>query len=150
MGFAHASYFDQPLNSWDASNVQDMSGMFFVASSFNQPLNSWDVSNVQNMSRMFAGASSFNQPLNTWDVSNVQDMSDMFHCYAESSFNQPLNSWDVSNVQDMRRMFYSAKAFDQTLCWEVSEKDTLDMFGSGDACIDSTCCSKCENDIVCY
>merc|ERR1711862_597246 len=129
MGFAHASYFDQPLNSWDASNVQDMSGMFFVASSFDQPLNSWDVSNVQDMSRMFAEASSFDQPLNSWDVSNVQDMRYMF-----------------SSV-------YGAVAFDQTLCWEVSEKNTLDMFGSpydsSDACIDSTCCSKCEDDIVC-
>merc|ERR1711862_271483 len=120
---------------------------FYSASSFNQPSNTWDVSNVQVMSGMFYGASSFNQPLNSWDVSNVQDMTTMFA--GASSFNQPLNSWDVSNVQVMFFMFYSAEAFDQTLCWEVSEKNTLNMFGFSDACIDSTCCSKCEDDIVC-
>ena len=43
--------------------------MFLNATSFNQPLNSWNVSNVRNMHQMFAGASSFNQPLNNWNVS---------------------------------------------------------------------------------
>ena len=41
-------------------------------------INTWDVSNVTDMSEMFAGCSSFNQPLGSWDVSNVTDMSKMF------------------------------------------------------------------------
>ncbi|MEM4181872.1 MAG: BspA family leucine-rich repeat surface protein, partial [Candidatus Pacearchaeota archaeon] len=95
--FSGASSFNQPLNNWDTSNVQDMSGMFSYASSFNQPLDNWNTSNVQDMSYMFAGASSFNQPLDNWNTSNVQDMSDMF--YRASSFNQDLSSWNVSNLK---------------------------------------------------
>ena len=45
-----------------------MSGMFLGAVLFNQPINSWDVSNVTNMSYMFYNAARFNQPLNDWDV----------------------------------------------------------------------------------
>ena len=46
--------------------------------SFNQDLNGWDVSNVENMDYMFSGATSFNQDLSKWDVSNVSSMKGMF------------------------------------------------------------------------
>ena len=55
------------------------------APSFNQPLNNWNVSNVEDMEGMFAGAQSFNQPLNNWNVSNVWYMEGMF--YNATSFN---------------------------------------------------------------
>ena len=64
--------------------------MFWGATSFNQPLNNWNVSNVNNMGYMFGGAESFNQPLNNWDVSNVTDMGMMFN--GATSFNQPLHA----------------------------------------------------------
>ncbi len=84
------------IESWNVSNVTDMSYMF-LNSSFNKNISSWDVSNVTNMSWMFAN-SSFNQNISSWDVSNVIDMSDMFK-YA--SFNLDISSWDVSNVTNM-------------------------------------------------
>ena len=65
--------------------------MFSEASSFNQPLNDWNVSNVQNMFCMFNEAKSFNQPLDKWDISNVKDMAYMF-CEA-TSFRQPITAW---------------------------------------------------------
>jgi surface protein len=37
--------------------------MFRIAESFNQPLNKWNVSKVNNMTDMFLGATSFNQHL---------------------------------------------------------------------------------------
>ena len=52
--------------------------MFNVAIRFNQPLNSWDISNVKDMFSMFEECEEFNQSLNTWDVSNVKDVSGMF------------------------------------------------------------------------
>ena len=64
------------INTWDVSNVTDMSDMFKNAINFNQPLNNWDVSNVAAMSSMFFGARNFNQPLNNWDVSNVTNTSE--------------------------------------------------------------------------
>ena len=57
-----------------------MSEMFWGAESFNQPLDNWNVSNVENMSLMFRDATSFNQPLNNWNVSNVRTVA-CVRCY---------------------------------------------------------------------
>ena len=38
----------------------------------------WNVSNVKNMSNMFYGCKSFNQDISSWDVSNVTNMGSMF------------------------------------------------------------------------
>ena len=37
--------------------------MFYGCAAFNQPLNSWNVSSVENTESMFNGARAFNQPL---------------------------------------------------------------------------------------
>lgn len=72
-------------------------GMFGDAKSFNQPLDSWNVSNVAGMYSMFRDAESFNQPLDKWNVSNVENMEDMF-CGAKA-FNQNLDSWSVDSLE---------------------------------------------------
>jgi surface protein len=137
--FEGVMHFNEPVNNWDVSRIEDFSGMFsgtafdqpvdkwntshaknmaamFDRTPFNHSLNQWDVSHVVNMEDMFLG-SSYNQPLDRWDVSNVTCMAKMF---AVSQFNQPLNSWDVSNVKDMRGMF-SQSQFNQPLnSWDVS------------------------------
>ena len=74
-----------------------MTGMFASASSFNQTLNDWNVSSVNNTSYMF-GRLLLQSPLNDWNVSSVTT-SYMF--LKASSFNQTLNNWDVSSVTDM-------------------------------------------------
>jgi surface protein len=71
--------------------------MFFSAQTFNQPLNSWDVSLVDNMQQMFNVAEAFNQPLDNWDVSSVTTMFGMFFGN-QMTFNQNIGSWDISNV----------------------------------------------------
>ena len=91
------------IESWNISNVTNMSKMFFN-SSFNQDIGSWDVSNVRDMSWMFSD-SSFNQDISSWDVSNVTNMSGMFK---NSPFSKNINKWNVSNVTDMRCMFSSS------------------------------------------
>ena len=88
------------IESWNVSNVTDMSYMF-SNSSFNMDISSWDVSNVKDMSGMFAG-SSFNMDIYSWNVSNVNNMNCMFN---GSSFKKDIRAWNVSNVVDMRRMF---------------------------------------------
>ncbi len=114
----NASAFNQPIGSWDVSNVTDMSNMFTNASAFNQPIDSWDVSNVTDMRAMFYGAT-FNLPIESWNVSNVTDMSAMF--YQALAFNQPIGSWNVSSVTNMSFMFSDANDFNQPIgSWNVS------------------------------
>lgn len=101
--------------------------MLYFAKSFNQPLNSWNVSNVYTITCMFGGAKSFNQPLNDWDVSNVENMVQMFD--DASSFNQPLDRWDVSKVKDMTCMFYGATSFRQPVtAWKLQGQTTRGIF----------------------
>jgi surface protein len=45
--------------------------MFYNASAFNQPLDSWDVSNVRSIRGMFEQAYAFNQPLDAWNVKDL-------------------------------------------------------------------------------
>jgi surface protein len=124
-GMFMSQVFNQPLNSWDTSKVTNMSKMFESATAFNQPLNSWNTSNVTNMSYMFASASVFNQPLNSWDTSKVTTMYGMFtNAFA---FNQPLNLWNTSNVTTMMIMFLEARAFNQPInSWDTSKVTTMD------------------------
>ena len=49
--FCGCKLFNQPLNNWDTSNVENMSCMFFETENFNFPLNSWNVGNVIKMYR---------------------------------------------------------------------------------------------------
>ena len=98
------------LGEINTSLITDMSELFVGSDRKNfSGIETWDVSNVLDMSCMFYGADSFNQSLNNWNVSNVLDMSYMFH--EAKSFNQPLNNWDVSNVKDMQFMFDGVKNF---------------------------------------
>ncbi len=82
-----------------------MSGMFQSTDHFNQPLDSWDVSNCQNMSKMFHFAVVFNQPLTSWYIQNVRDMKSMFH-YA-LRYNQSLLSWEWRNDRVCNDMFHA-------------------------------------------
>ena len=101
------------LNSWDLSNVTDLSEMFAGCTSFNQNINSLNVSNVNNMTYMFYNCSLFNSPLSLWNVSEVTGMNSMF--YNCSNFNRPLSNWNVSGVTDMQLMFNNATLFNQDL-----------------------------------
>ncbi|ARJ56533.1 BspA family leucine-rich repeat surface protein [Campylobacter cuniculorum] len=118
------------IETWDVSNVKDMSWMFLEAESFNQNINAWNVSNVKDMRGMFAGATSFNQPLDKWNVSNVEYMHGMFS--GATSFNQPLDKWNVSNVEYMLGMFQYAESFNQNInSWDISNVEYMDGMFEG-------------------
>ncbi|MEC8704654.1 MAG: BspA family leucine-rich repeat surface protein, partial [Asgard group archaeon] len=107
------------INTWNVSQVTNMSSLFNDRRDFNDDISNWDVGNVTNMYAMFWGASAFNQPLEQWNVSTVTDMGYMFH--DASAFNQPLEQWNVSNVTNMSLMFSFAIAFNQDIRhWDIT------------------------------
>ena len=91
------------IETWDTSNVTDMTGMFMGSANFNHDISSWDTSKVRNMSFMFACTSCFNQDINGWDTSKVTDMNCMF--FAADAFDQDIGRWDTSKVTNMKGMF---------------------------------------------
>lgn len=113
--FYNAHTFDQPLNSWNVSNVTNMNGMFATAKNFDQPLNSWDVSNVTNINGMFAFTENFNQDISDRDVSSVNNMGNIFQ--NAIGFNTSLSGWadKLSNVTIMDYMFHRATSYNQDL-----------------------------------
>ena len=83
-----------------------MSNMFDYSGKFNQPLDSWDVSQVTTMLQMLYYCS-FNQPLDSWDVSNLE--VGKFCAQQNYEFNQCLSTWadKLSDDADILRMFSS-------------------------------------------
>lgn len=108
------------INTWDVSNVEDMSGLFYK-SNFNGDISSWDVSKVQSMQGMFEG-SAFTGDISHWNTSNVQNMSAMFK---DSVFNGDISSWDVSKVENMHSMFYHSKFTGDVSSWNVANVTTM-------------------------
>ena len=107
------------INTWDVTNITDMSNLFYMRGSFNENIADWDTSNVTRMANMFMFCYSFNQDIGNWVTSNVTDMSNMFRM--ATSFNQDIGSWNTSNVSDMYGMFNGAESFNQDIgSWNTS------------------------------
>jgi surface protein len=122
--FGSCANFDTPINNWNTSSITNMSGMFFGASKFNQSIGTWNTASVTNMSSMFNGASSFNRSLNTWNTGAVTNMSNMF--FGASSYNQSMINWNTANVTGMSGMFFGALAFNQDISmWNIGLVTTM-------------------------
>ena len=123
--FYDCTSLNQPLGTWNTSQITEMHFMFNGASTFNQSLLNWNTSQVTNMNFMFNGATAFNKNISIWNTAKVTSMQSMFK--GATFFNQDLSDWDVFNVTTMDRMFYQASAFDFSLGdWEIRLVDRMD------------------------
>ena len=120
--FADFSDFNGNITYWNTGNVKNMSSMFQNATDFNKYLN-WNTNNVTDMSFMFQGAKNFNQALDFFYTINVEDMSGMF--FQAENFNQPLN-FDTRNVTDMSSMFHGATSFNQSLNFDTGNVQDME------------------------
>ena len=122
--FNNVQTFNQPIASWDTSNVTSMFYMFREAKAFNQNIGSWNVSNVRSMHMMFRICHAFNNggspSISSWNTANVTDMHAMFN--ESYVFNQNISSWNTANVTNMSVMFNTASVFNQNLSgWNVAK-----------------------------
>ena len=104
-----------PIADWKTGNITDMSHAC-AYDTFNEPIGTWDTSQVTNMSSMFYNAQIFNQPIGDWDTSQVTNMSCMFH--EAHAFNQPIQNWNIHRVTIIINIFLHAHAFDQQNCFK--------------------------------
>lgn len=134
--FRDAILFNQPIGSWNVSNVTSMYAMFYGCKNFNQNISTWNTIGVTTMNAMFFNAINFNQPIGSWNVSNVTIMSFMFGVDSAGGgsmqFNQPIGSWDVSKVTNMNGMFDGlsfTSLFNQNIgSWNVSNVTNFGNF----------------------
>jgi surface protein len=61
-----------PFNQIVTTLMTDMGSMFQSNYNFNEPIDSWDTSNVTNMFLMFYTARAFNRDISKWNVTSVQ------------------------------------------------------------------------------
>ncbi|ADR24135.1 PARCEL domain protein [Mycoplasma leachii PG50] len=88
------------FETWDTSEIIDMSYTFYNNETINADLSSWKTNKVTNMQGMFKNAIKFNnngKPLK-WDTSKVTSMNSMFD--GAKKFNQNLRSWVVDEIKD--------------------------------------------------
>ena len=117
------------LNTWDTSNVTNMSGMFNNSSATSLDLSNWNTGNVISTGYMFSGSSVVSLDLSNWNTSKVTDIGSMF----SNSFTTylDLSNWDTSKVTDMSGMFYNSKATTITGLdtWDTSKVTSMrEMF----------------------
>ena len=128
LGVAVLAWIDEPegakvtyggdINTWDVSQVIDMSGLFKEANTFDSDIGCWDTSSVVAMAGMFAGATAFNQDISKWDVSKVEDFDAMFADSTAFDNNegdkQTFRNWEVREDLEgiTKSMFSGATAMD--------------------------------------
>ncbi|HAV5602702.1 TPA: BspA family leucine-rich repeat surface protein [Acinetobacter baumannii] len=127
--------FNQRVNSWDVSQVEDAGYCFANATNFDREVN-WDapkllsINNLlmgtakfnkditirsakpTNISFMLNGAASFNSKLNI-DTSECNDFSNMLA--GAKKFNQPLTNFNFGKAVSLNRFLLGAASFNQTV-----------------------------------
>ena len=121
--FTDCEFFNQNMNEWDVSNVQNMFRTFSGARRFNGDISTWNVENVNNFRLTFWQASSFNSDITRWNPKSASSTEGMFS--DTFFFNVDISGWDMSSVQNGESMFEFARAFNQDLSRWVKLHDLL-------------------------
>ena len=112
------------INSWDMSQITDLSYMFNGASNFNQNLTGWNTSKVTTLDHTFYLASKFNGNISNWDTRKVTNMQILFY---NSGFKGDISKWNTSKVTNMNRIFYGLSNFNSNISgWDTRNVTNMD------------------------
>lgn len=114
----------------DTSNITDMSGLFEDSERQDfSGIETWDVSNVKDMSYMFCN-SKFDHDISHWNLNSLHDASHMFE---HSSFSRDLSSWKKwmsSEKIKLEGIAEDADCFEIPKSWNLSEERFLTAINS--------------------
>lgn len=110
--FYNQDQLDCKIDNLNASQITDMSGMFYNVSfplfqNNDQNFTNWNTSKVRSMANMFQGVTfdEFNSlGMSNWDTHNVTNMDAMF--YESWRFHEDLSNWDVRKITTEPALFY--------------------------------------------
>ena len=113
----------------DTSKVKNMTNLFYYTKLKEINLDTWDTSNVTDMTTMFLGSSGVEKlNISNLNTKNVTSMNGMFSNLEGSGFKDlDLSKWDTSNVTDINRMFtlnYSTEKINVSN-WDTSKITTM-------------------------
>ena len=117
--------YEKFLNTWNVSNVTDMSSMFTDCKNLKRIFSlghiiMWDTTKLTKTNYMFENCENYfgGVELERFNMENVTDANSMFEgC---SGFNSDLSNWNVINLKNANRMFKGCKYFNSDISrWNV-------------------------------
>lgn len=115
------------IETWDVSNVKDMSHMFHGKSLTNIDFKQWNTCSLENMSCMFIEAELSEVDLSCFDTSKVKDFYACFDsCYFASD--PKIGSWNVKLGENFADMFFNSNFRFDISNWQIKQNgDTYQM-----------------------
>lgn len=113
------------VDSWDTSNITDMSYLFANTKCTELDLSNFNTSNVTNMSGMFSGCSLNTIDVSSFNTSDVTNMSFMFNSIKCNSLD--ISNFDTSNVTNYQDMFSNTSPLKTVYASESFNPKTYNM-----------------------
>jgi surface protein len=106
--------------------------MFYSCGRFNQNINSWDVSNVREMSNMFFNCDVFNQPLSGWNISNVNKFDNFMggsnvKSYSPDYLGQIYAQWSTLSVKPIDMINFTGIKYNPKIGYKGRE-DLINLY----------------------
>ena len=117
---------ENPLSTWDLSNVTNAMRMFAL-SNYNSEINGWSFGSDCRIDEMFRGSKKFNQDVSSWDVQNVGYCLGMFR--DTTVYDTNITGWHLSGITSMASMFQQSQFSGDLIGWTIDSPNDIDMSG---------------------